>query len=111
VSFGVSGVATDLLGDHAFRILPLSDLDAAELVRTVRAAPLLFGYRGTEPVDVAALEQLLLRVGRLADDLPEVAELELNPVIVAPSGTSVLRATARIAVPTARLDAGPRRMR
>ena len=111
MSFGVSGVATDLLGDHAFRILPLSDLDAAELVRTVRAAPLLFGYRGTEPVDVAALEQLLLRVGRLADDLPEVAELELNPVIVAPSGTSVLRATARIAVPTARLDAGPRRMR
>jgi acyl-CoA synthetase (NDP forming)/GNAT superfamily N-acetyltransferase len=111
VSFGVSGVATDLLGDHAFRILPLTDVDAAELVRTVRAAPLLFGYRGTEPVDVAALEQLLLRVGRLADDLPEVAELELNPVIVGPSGTSVLRASARIAVPTARLDAGPRRMR
>jgi len=111
ISFGVGGVATDLLGDRAFRVLPLTDLDAAELVRAVRAAPLLFGYRGSEPVDVASLEQLLLRVARLADDLPEVAELELNPVVVAPSGTSVLRATARVAVPRARLDAGPRRMR
>ena len=56
VSFGVAGVATDLLGDRAYRILPLSDLDAAELVRSVRAAPLLFGYRAGPPVDVAALE-------------------------------------------------------
>jgi acyl-CoA synthetase (NDP forming) len=111
VSFGLGGVATDLLGDHGFRVLPLTDLDAAELVRSVRAAPLLFGYRGSDPVDVAALEQLLLRVARLADDLPEVVELELNPVIVAPRGASVLGATARLAVPAARLDAGPRRMR
>ncbi len=110
VSFGVGGVATELLGDHGFRVLPLTDLDAAELVRSVRAAPLLFGYRGSEPVDVAALEALLLRVTRLADDLPEVAELELNPVIVAASGVTVLGATARIAPPSARLDAGPRRM-
>jgi hypothetical protein len=58
-----------------------------------RASPLLFGYRGSDPVDVAALEQLLLRVALLADDLPEAAELELNPVIVAASGTSVLGAT------------------
>ena len=79
-------------------------------MRSVRAAPLLFGYRGSEPVDVAALEALLLRVTRLADDLPEVAELELNPVIVAASGVTVLGATARIAPPSARLDAGPRRM-
>jgi len=111
VSFGVGGVATELLGDHAFRVLPLTDLDAADLVRSVRAAPLLFGYRGSEPVDVAALEELLLRVARLADDLPEVAELELNPVIVAASGTHVLGATARVAPPSARLDTGPRRLR
>jgi acyl-CoA synthetase (NDP forming) len=110
ISFGVGGVATDLLGDRTFRVLPLTDLDAADLVRAVRAAPLLFGYRGSEPVDVAALEQLLLRVARLADDLPEVAELELNPVIVSASGTSVLRATARVAAPTMRLDVGPRRL-
>ena len=72
VSFGVAGVATDLLGDRAYRILPLSDVDAAELVRSVRAAPLLFGYRASPPVDVQALEELLLRVARLADELPAV---------------------------------------
>jgi acyl-CoA synthetase (NDP forming)/RimJ/RimL family protein N-acetyltransferase len=111
ISFGVGGVATDLLGDHAFRVLPLTDRDAAELVRSVRAAPLLFGYRGGRPVDVAVLEDLLLRVARLADDLPEVAELELNPVIAAPDGVSVLGAAIRIATPSTRLDVGPRRLR
>ncbi len=111
MSFGVGGVATDLLGDQAFRVLPLTDTDAAELVRGVRAAPLLFGYRGSEPVDIGALEHLLLRLGRLADDLPEVAELEVNPVVVSPGGISVLGATARVAMPSARLDTGPRRMR
>ena len=68
-------MATDLLGDRAYRTLPLTDLDAAELVRAPRAWPLLDGYRGSEPVDVAALEDLLLRVARLADDLPEVLGL------------------------------------
>jgi len=111
ILFGVGGVATELLGDHAFRVLPLTDRDAAELVRSVRAAPLLFGYRGSEPVDVDALEALLLRVACLADDLPEVAELELNPVIVAGTGTTVLDATARVTPPTARPDTGPRRLR
>ena len=84
VSFGLGGVATDLLGDRAYRTLPLTDLDAAELVRAPRAWPLLDGYRGSEPVDVEALENLLLRVARLADDLPEVLQLRLEPVIVGP---------------------------
>ena len=84
VSFGLGGVATDLLGDRAYRTLPLTDLDAAELVRAPRAWPLLDGYRGSEPVDVAALEDLLLRVARLADDLPEV--LRLTPGAGASSG-------------------------
>ena len=84
VSFGLGGVATDLLGDRAYRTLPLTDLDAAELVRAPRAWPLLDGYRGSEPVDVDALEDLLLRVARLADDLPEVLRLRLEPVIVGP---------------------------
>jgi acyl-CoA synthetase (NDP forming) len=111
MSFGIGGVATDLLGDRAFQVLPLTDIDVRGLVRGVRAAPLLLGYRGSEPVDVAALEQVLLRVGELAYDLPAVAELELNPVIVSREGVSVLRATARVAAPRARLDTGPRRMR
>ena len=71
---------------------------------------MLFGYRGSVSVDVAALEELLLRVAHLADGLPEVAELELNPVLVAVDGISVLHATVRVAAPSARLDTGPRRM-
>ncbi len=118
VSFGVGGVATELLGDRAFRTLPLTDLDAAELVREPRAWPLLDGWRGSEPVDTAALEDLLLRVARLADDLPEVLRLTLEPVIVGPAnpwhgGRSLVVAggTARVGPPTARVDPGPRRMR
>ena len=118
VSFGLGGVATDLLGDRAYRPLPLTDRDAAELVRAPRAWPLLNGYRGSEPADVAALENLLLRVARLADDLPEVLQLTLEPVIVGPpnpwhGGRSlvVAGAGARVGPPTARVDPGPRRMR
>jgi acyl-CoA synthetase (NDP forming) len=117
VSFGVGGVATDLLGDRAYRTLPLTDLDAAELVREPRAWPLLDGYRGSDPVDTDAVEELLLRVARLGDDLPEVLSLTLEPVIVGPAdawhgGRSlvVAGATVRVGPPTARLDAGPRRM-
>jgi acyl-CoA synthetase (NDP forming) len=118
VSFGLGGVATDLLGDRAYRTLPLTDLDAAELVRAPRAFPLLDGYRGSEPVDLPALEDVLLRVARLADDLPEVLRLRLEPVIVGPAnpwhgGRSLVVAggTGQIGPPTARVDPGPRRMR
>ncbi|MGZ4670944.1 MAG: bifunctional acetate--CoA ligase family protein/GNAT family N-acetyltransferase [Blastococcus sp.] len=118
VSFGLGGVATDLLGDRAFRTLPLTDLDAADLVRAPRAWPLLDGYRGSEPVDVAALEDLLLRVARLADDRPEVLRLTLEPVIVGPhdpwhGGRSLVVAggTAVVGPPTARVAPGPRRLR
>jgi len=118
VSFGLGGVATDLLGDRAYRTLPLTDLDAAEMVREPRAWPMLDGYRGAEPADVAALEELLLRVGRLADDLPEVLGLTLDPVLVGPphpwhGGRSLVVAggTVRVGRPTARVEPGPRRMR
>jgi acyl-CoA synthetase (NDP forming) len=108
VSFGIAGVATELLGDLAYRILPLTALDAHELVRSARASPLLFGYRGTDPVDVAALEELLLRVSRVAEDLPEIAELALDPVVVAGRGLAVLEASVRLVAPPARVDLGAR---
>jgi acyl-CoA synthetase (NDP forming)/GNAT superfamily N-acetyltransferase len=110
VSFGVGGLATELLGDRAYAPVPLSDLDAAELVAAPRAAPLLSGYRGSEPVDTGALEDLLLRVSRLAEDLPEVLALELNPVLVARTGLAVLTASVTVGPPTARVDPGPRRL-
>src|SRR5664279_4939823 len=104
VVFGLGGVFTDLLDDRALRLVPLTDLDAADLVRGVRAAPLLVGYRGAPAVDVAAVEDLLLRVGRLAEDLLEVAELDLNPVIARADGVLAVDAKVRLAPPPPRPD-------
>ena len=96
VMFGLGGVATDVLGDRAFRILPLTDIDAAELVRSVRAAPLLLGHRGQPAANVAALEDLLLRVGALADAVPELAELDLNPVVASERGAIAVDVKLRL---------------
>jgi acyl-CoA synthetase (NDP forming) len=110
LSFGLSGMATELLGDRAFRVVPVSDQDAASLVRAPRAAPLLAGYRGTEPVDLAALEDLVLRVGRIAEDLPEVRSLVLDPVLTSAEGAFVTGARIVIGPPPTRQDSGPRRL-
>jgi acyl-CoA synthetase (NDP forming)/GNAT superfamily N-acetyltransferase len=110
VSFGIGGLATELLGDRAYAPVPMTDADAAELVAAPRAAPLLAGYRGSQPVDSAALQDLLVRVSRLAEDLPEVLGLELNPVLVAPHGLAVLSASVTAGPPTSRVDPGPRRL-
>jgi acyl-CoA synthetase (NDP forming)/GNAT superfamily N-acetyltransferase len=96
VVFGLGGVATDVLGDHAARLTPLTDTDADELIHAVHAAPLLFGHRGTPPADVGALTDTLLRIARLADDLPEVAELDLNPVIARPDGVHAVDVRVRV---------------
>ncbi|CAL9419350.1 hypothetical protein SUDANB145_01817 [Streptomyces sp. enrichment culture] len=108
LSFGLAGAATQLLGDTAHRLIPVTDRDAASLIRSVRTAPLLFGWRGSDPVDTAALEELLQRVSRLVDDHPEVVAVTLEPVVVAPRGLSVLGASVRLAPPPARDDLGPR---
>jgi acyl-CoA synthetase (NDP forming)/RimJ/RimL family protein N-acetyltransferase len=108
VSFGLAGDAWELLGDVAHRIPPLTDVDVADLVRSVRAAPRLTGYRGAPPTDVAALEDVIARVAQLADDLPEVAELEVNPVLVGERGAHVVGATVRLARPSGRTDSGRR---
>jgi acyl-CoA synthetase (NDP forming)/RimJ/RimL family protein N-acetyltransferase len=96
VVFGLGGVATDVLGDHAARLTPLTDADADDLIHGVHAAPLLFGHRGTPPVDTGALADVLLRVSRLASDLPEIAELDLNPVIATAGGAQAADARIRI---------------
>jgi acyl-CoA synthetase (NDP forming) len=96
VVFGLGGVATDVLSDRSARLTPLTDTGAAALIRSVRAAPLLLGHRGTPPADLAALQNTLLRVSRLADDLPQVAELDLNPVIARPDGAHVVDARIRL---------------
>jgi hypothetical protein len=111
VMFGMGGIATDLLGDRSFRILPLTDVDAHELVGSLRSSPLLFGYRGAPPVDLGALEQLLVRVACLADDIPELAELDLNPVIAAPNGTYAVDVKIRVAPCARPAGTGLRRLR
>ncbi|RKN37879.1 GNAT family N-acetyltransferase [Streptomyces hoynatensis] len=111
LSFGLAGPASELLGDVAHRLLPLTDRDAAELIRSIRAAPMLFGWRGAGPVDTEALTELLLRLGRLVDDRPEIASVELDPVVVAQAGVTALAASVRVAPPPPRPDLGPRRLR
>ncbi|MGW2114733.1 GNAT family N-acetyltransferase [Streptomyces zhihengii] len=110
LSFGLAGAPSELLGDTAHRLVPATDRDAAELIRSIRTAPMLFGWRGSAPVDTAALEELLLRVSRLVDDHPEVVSIGLEPVVVAPHGLSVLDASVRLAPPPTRTDLGPRRL-
>ncbi|MET9373543.1 GNAT family N-acetyltransferase [Streptomyces sp. NPDC002992] len=110
LSFGLAGAPSELLGDMSHRLVPATDRDAAELVRSIRTAPLLFGWRGSAPVDTPALEELLLRVSRLVDDHPEVVAIALEPVVVASHGLSVLGATVRLAPPPPRTDLGPRRL-
>jgi acetate---CoA ligase (ADP-forming) len=98
VMFGLGGVQVELLKDVAFRVQPLTDRDARELVRSVRSAPLLTGFRGAPPVDVAALEDVILRVSQLAGEHPEIVEMDLNPVRVLEPGRGCIVVDARIAV-------------
>ncbi len=97
VVFGLGGVATEVLADHAARLTPLTDTDADTLIRSIKAAPLLLGYRGSPPADLEALRGLLLRVSRLADDLPEITDLDLNPVIARPDGVYAVDARVKVA--------------
>jgi acyl-CoA synthetase (NDP forming) len=111
ISFGMAGTPSELLGDVSYRIPPLTDQDAADLVRDVRASALLFGYRGSERVDVAGLEELVQRLAQLKDNLPEVQRLELGLVLVGAESVSILRASGRIApVVNARSDWYARRL-
>jgi acyl-CoA synthetase (NDP forming)/GNAT superfamily N-acetyltransferase len=108
VGFGLGGVVADLVGDRAWRAAPLTDRDAFDLVRTPRAADLLTGAAGGAPVRLADLEDLLLRVGHLADEVPQVRRLTLNPVLARPDGYAVLHAWGVIEEPKPRPDTGPR---
>jgi hypothetical protein len=110
VSFGVAGLATDLLGDRAYAAVPLTDIDAAALIEAPRAAPLLHGYGGAPAADTGSLADLALRLSALGDALPEIAECTIT-VIASPRGAHVTSARMRVAPPTARADTGPRRLR
>ena len=100
---GMGGTLVELLRDVAVRITPVTDVDVPEMLEELRMAPLLRGYRGSPPADVAALTDLIHRVNAMVEDLPEVAELDLNPVFVRPDGQGVVAVDVRLRLaPTAR---------
>lgn len=98
VAFGLGGVMVELLKDVTFRVTPLTDRDAREMIGSIRGAKLLQGFRGQPPGDLVALEELLLRVSKLAEEVPEVSELDFNPVFVLPPGQGCQIADARLLV-------------
>jgi acyl-CoA synthetase (NDP forming)/GNAT superfamily N-acetyltransferase len=111
VMLGLGGVHTDVFADRTLRLLPLTDADAAGMWQGLRAARLLTGYRGAPAVDTDAVQDLLLRLGRLAEDLPEVAELDLNPVLTGPEGVIGVDLKLRLAPVDAEPDPGVRALR
>ena len=110
VSFGIAGEVTRLLQDRGFRIPPLTDRDVDDLIKAPKAAPLLFGYRNSPPVDIELLAGVIHRVGQLADDLPEITRLELNPIIVSGRSLSVVGAGAWCGPVMIRADLEARRL-
>ncbi len=98
ILFGTGGIYTELFRDVAFRIHPLTDVDVREMVRSVKAYKLLEGWRGSRPSDVEALEELLLRVSAMVEDLPQITEVDLNPVKVLERGSGYVVVDARVAL-------------
>ena len=98
IGFGLGGIHVEILNDVCFRVTPLTDQDAAEMVRTIKGYRLLEGYRGTLPADIPAVEDLLLRVARLVEEVPEISELDLNPVMVLRPGRGCQIIDARIRI-------------
>ena len=93
-------MAAELQRDTSLRLPPLTDIDVQGMLRSLRGSPLLFGYRGSPPVDTDALADVLTRVSRLAESLPELAELDCNPVIASSSGALVVDVKLRLAPPS-----------
>lgn len=98
IVFGLGGVFVELIGDVVFRIHPLTDLVASEMIQEVKSARLLEGYRGGEPGDIDAVIDTLLRVSAMVEDVPEIIEMDLNPVKVGTPGAGVRIVDARIKV-------------
>lgn len=98
IAFGLGGIFVEILKDMVFRITPLTDIDTQEMVAGIKGHKLLEGYRGQPPADQKAVQELLLRVSRLVEEVPEISELDLNPIFVMPEGQGCTIADARIHV-------------
>ena len=96
IVFGMGGIYVEVLRDVTFRLAPIRTLSAQHMIRSVRGFPILEGVRGEPPSDVEALAEAIERVSQLAIDLPEVIELDINPMIVRPEGQGVVAVDARV---------------
>jgi acetyl coenzyme A synthetase (ADP forming)-like protein len=106
VAFGLGGIHVEVLGDVCFRVTPLTDQDASAMVRAIRGYRLFQGYRGHPPADVPALEEVLLRVSQLVEEVPEIVELDLNPIFALPPGAGcrIIDARLRVRPPSSNRD-------
>lgn len=109
VACGAGGTMVELLKDAAVRLAPLTEADADEMVHSLKTFPLLTGYRGGPAYDVAALEEVVLRVSSMVEDLPEIVELDLNPVIVQPKGAKVVDFRVKVAQAATPLPLGAKK--
>ena len=98
IAFGLGGVHVEILADVCFRVTPLTDDDAHEMIRGIRGYRLLEGYRGHAPADIDAIEQVLLRISRMVEEIPQIKELDLNPIFALPPGQGCAVVDARIRV-------------
>ena len=98
IAFGLGGIHVEVLADVRFRVTPLTDRDAQEMVRGIRGYRLLEGYRGHAPADIRAIEEVLLRISRMVEDIPEIRELDLNPLFALAPGQGCAVVDARIRV-------------
>ena len=96
VACSAGGTTVELVHDVAVRVTPISDLDAGEMVRSLRTFPLLEGFRGSPKADIRALEEVILRLSALVDDHPSIAEMDCNPVMIMPRGAVIVDARARV---------------
>ncbi|MEM2006122.1 MAG: acetate--CoA ligase family protein [Sulfolobales archaeon] len=98
VMFGLGGIFVEVLKDVSLRITPITEYDAEEMIREIKAASILQGYRGMPPRDKKAIVDLIIKVGKLMDEVPEVTDIDLNPVMVFPEGKGAKVADARILI-------------
>jgi acyl-CoA synthetase (NDP forming) len=98
IAFGLGGIQVEIFGDVQFRMTPLTDRDATEMVREIKGYRLLQGYRGNPPADIKAIENVLLRIPRLVEEIPEIIELDLNPIFALPERQGCKIVDARIRV-------------